>query len=144
MKIKVYTEGSRSAFTLIELLVVIAIIGILAAIVVTSVSIARMRAKDSRIKHDFSQIRPAAELYYNDHALSYANICNDFNNAATDLGILQTDIAKNGGSMTVICSDNSAAYAVGTVLNDQVTKLCADLSGAIKEGSDPLAGVCSP
>ena len=51
-------------FTLIELLVAIAIIGILSAIVLTSMSGTRERAKDGRRISDIKQIQLALELYY--------------------------------------------------------------------------------
>lgn len=54
-------------FTLIELLVVIAIIGILSAIVLTSLNSARAKARDARRLSDFEEIRVALELYANDH-----------------------------------------------------------------------------
>jgi prepilin-type N-terminal cleavage/methylation domain-containing protein len=51
-------------FTLIELLVVIAIIGILASIVLVSLSSARGGANDARIKEQLSGMRTAMETYY--------------------------------------------------------------------------------
>ena len=51
-------------FTLVELLVVIAIIGILASIVLVSLSTARNRAYDAEIQSELSQVRADAELYY--------------------------------------------------------------------------------
>ena len=57
--------NKSSGFTLIELLVVIAIIGILAGIVLTSLSSARNKANDAKIISQLGQIRSAAELNFN-------------------------------------------------------------------------------
>ncbi len=51
-------------FTLIELLVVIAIIGLLASIVLVSLSSARRKARDSRRVGDLRQMQLALELYF--------------------------------------------------------------------------------
>ena len=57
---KFYVRG----FTLIELLVVIAIIGILAAVVLGSLTIARDKGTDSAIKASFNSFRSQAGLQY--------------------------------------------------------------------------------
>ena len=54
-------------FTLIELLVVIAIIGLLAAIVLASISSARAKARDTRRKMDLRNLQTALTLYISDH-----------------------------------------------------------------------------
>ena len=53
---------SKSGFTLIELLVVIAIIGILSAVVLTSLNSSRDRARDAKAISDVKQVALAYEL----------------------------------------------------------------------------------
>lgn len=55
---------TKTGFTLIELLVVMAIIGILSAVVLTSLNGARAKGRDARRISDIKQIQLALELYY--------------------------------------------------------------------------------
>lgn len=57
----------EKGFTLIELLVVVSIIGVLATIVLSSLSAARGRARDQAIRAHFNQLRTALEIYYLDN-----------------------------------------------------------------------------
>lgn len=54
----------KTGFTLIELLVVMAIIGILSAVVLTSLNGARQKGRDARRISDVKQIQLSLELYY--------------------------------------------------------------------------------
>ena len=54
-------------FTLIELLVVVAIIGVLASVIVASLSNARIKTRDAARMSNVRQIRSALEFYYNDY-----------------------------------------------------------------------------
>lgn len=58
---------NKRGFTLIELLVVIAIIGVLASIVMASLSTARGKGRDARRISDVKSIQLALEEYYNDN-----------------------------------------------------------------------------
>ena len=61
-------RNATRGFTLIELLVVIAIIGLLASIVLVSLSSARRKARDSRRVGDLRQIQLALELFFDGNA----------------------------------------------------------------------------
>ncbi len=54
-------------FTLIELLVVIAIIGVLSAVILTSLNTAQEKARDAQRAENVQQIKNALEEYYLDH-----------------------------------------------------------------------------
>jgi prepilin-type N-terminal cleavage/methylation domain-containing protein len=81
----------NKGFTLIELLVVIAIIGILTAIVMSSLTQARDKAKDAKIQSQLVGMRAASEIYYTGHGNKY-----------NDLAMAE---AKNG----IDCSDVTAS-----------------------------------
>ncbi len=61
----------RQGFTLIELLVVIAIIGILASVILASLSSARSKGRDAKRIADLKQIQLALELYYDSNSQRY-------------------------------------------------------------------------
>ncbi|MBP7770824.1 MAG: prepilin-type N-terminal cleavage/methylation domain-containing protein [Candidatus Pacebacteria bacterium] len=65
---------STKGFTLIELLVVIAIIGILASIVMVSLSGAKEKSRDARRQADIKSIQLALSLYYSDNGMYPRNI----------------------------------------------------------------------
>jgi len=56
-------KNSNSGFTLIELLVVVSIIGLLASVVLTSLSSARSKSRDSKRLQTMIQMRTGVELY---------------------------------------------------------------------------------
>jgi len=112
----------KKGFTLIELLVVIAIIGVLAAIVMVSMSGATDKAKDARIKSAVTQVRSIAEMI-NDDKSSYASTClltgitinTSSSGYDTQLGAILTDIGAQSGTVYA-CSSTATAYCVAVKL----------------------------
>lgn len=112
----------KKAFTLIELLVVIAIIGILSAMVLVSLSTARNKAKDTRIKGDVSQTKIDVESWASGNGGSFANYVKNTT--------LDTDVkTQNGGAVGLVVNVSSSAYAIGADLNGTTTYICTDSTG---------------
>jgi type IV pilus assembly protein PilA len=68
---------NKKGFTLIELLVVIAIIGILSAVVLASLNIARGKGANAAIKQNMNALRAQAEVYYDASPTGYTGVCAD-------------------------------------------------------------------
>lgn len=57
----------KNGFTLIELLIVISIIGIISGVVLTSINIARSKARDNVRKQSLKELRTALEIYFSNN-----------------------------------------------------------------------------
>lgn len=113
-KLRKATKG----FTLIELLVVIAIIGLLASIVLVSLTTAREKARDSRRLGDLRQVQLALELFFDDdnsysqQALALRGTVDDYTTGLTAdlvptyMGSVPVDPLNN--------TPNEYRYAAGT------------------------------
>jgi prepilin-type N-terminal cleavage/methylation domain-containing protein len=96
-----------NGFTLIELLVVIAIIGILASIILASLSSARQKGRDARRLSDIKEIQLALELY-DDACGNYpVNIYTTTSNTCTAGGSI-TGLVQ-GGFISVVPYDPLAS-----------------------------------
>ena len=144
-------KKTKKGFTLVELLVVIAIIGILAAIGITALSTARLKARDAKRVADLKQIQGALELYFNDKgsyppgtalALGALNDCSDeaCDTISSDNGISNT--AAGTVYMGLIPKDPNATTAECTSTS---TGVCHYSYSALKGDDSPCGAgeVCT-
>jgi prepilin-type N-terminal cleavage/methylation domain-containing protein len=123
---KTNKAGARG-FTLIELLVVIAIIGILSAVVLTSLNSARVKARDARRVSDISQMQLALELDYDKNGAYPAA----FSTVVTDGFIAAQPSDPTGGTAAYGYVKTTTGYVVGAIMETagQSAALSTDYDG---------------
>ena len=104
-----------AGFTLIELLVVIAIIGLLASIVLVTLSNARARARDAKRVADLNQLLKGFELFISTNN-SYPTATTSGQLSGQNLGLVPTYISTMPA--TVLPKDGSCAAGPGPGTND--------------------------
>lgn len=121
---KIFVRG----FTLIELLVVIAIIGILSSIILVSLSSARTKGNDAKVKEQLNAVRTAVEMYANDNNGSY--VASSFTPAnAACTGLMFTNASTTAG-----LTGNIGAWPTSTVLSCQATTAAWGVSASLSSG----------
>jgi prepilin-type N-terminal cleavage/methylation domain-containing protein len=101
-------------FTLVELLLVIAIIGILASVIMSSLSDARDNSNDASIKQSLANIRAQSNVFYNQNNFSYDNGLENFCDSAMVTTVSNGIIEANGG-VTPECNDEVQVWAASSV-----------------------------
>jgi len=96
---------NKKGFTLIELLIVISIIGILASIVLVSLTTARTRARDARVISSLSQIRSMGEMIASAEG-SYSGVLTN-----ADVNTLMNDMNAQGAT-DILRTGNADGYCV--------------------------------
>lgn len=134
-------------FSLVELLIVITIIGVLSTIILQSLSNARSRAYDSKVKQQLSSFRTAAEIYFANHDNSYGDPV-----VSCGSGIFSDVQAENGtpglyiaeGNLPdfaiPVCQSTNSAYAIQVPLYSGNEYWCIDNKGASRMISGTIDG----
>ena len=123
----------KKGFTLIELLVVIAIIGLLSAVVMSSLSSARSRGNDSAVQSNMNNIITQSLMAVNPNTVSSGS-CTPAN-FTSDTVIQKQISAVSASSMSKVAycvSNGSGLWAVSAPLNSPKTSgryWCVDSDG---------------
>jgi prepilin-type N-terminal cleavage/methylation domain-containing protein len=102
-------------FTVIELLVVIVVIGILATIIITSLTRARLQAKNASIIMNMASLDSIIDA--DKYPGSFSDLCLEFESGGS-FEIIRASIESNGGIWN--CDSTDEAYRIFVKLNQDV------------------------
>ena len=145
---RVYNREMKHSqgFTLIELLVVIAIIGLLASIVLVSLSSARQKGLDTRVISDIRQLRIQMEADYTPTAGYSASFAST--NTLVGTGAYATltgDIGTNGGTFNVTGASPYSSFALYSKLPSNTSiYYCMDSKGNTNPAAATNIGTTCP
>ncbi len=126
----------RTGFTIIELLVVIAIIGILASVVLGSLTSARDDSLEAKIKSEMAVLAKRARVDES-QSLTYDVICGTNGFAtSTEVARIITSIERFSPEL-VVCNSDTEAFAVSAALSSS-TYWCVDSIGVSRSIAAPL------
>ncbi len=149
-----FARSSRG-FSLIELLAVVAIIGVIAAIVSTSLSTSRSKGANAGLRTSLAQMRTQANLYFNDNG-NYGTVaggCGTANTVFSDQKFVSIrQAAENSSGYLATCVNNLTGLGSWAVLIQSKPEsgndyLCTDYTGKLKAYPSPapsIAGAFCP
>lgn len=145
-------DRKRKGFTLIELLVVITIIGILATMVMVSLSEVKIKARDAKREADIRQIVLAMELdYSDDEKYSQSETCPD--KIPIDTGKYINPVPRDPGpanpkyqwidNLSGVYGCNEKSYCIYTELESEPGYFFAGSEkGTTKLDTEPISCPC--
>lgn len=101
----------RKGFTLIELLVVIAIIGILATLVITNLTSARVKARNANAQSDITEAGKSIEVFRNDDLSGGKNIDGATEAAPGGTAFPGGTNAANNAAISMTMAAGAASYS---------------------------------